>query len=96
VSWRFELARDAKKELARLPGAVQKRVARVLLSLENDPFPAGCEKLKNRDGWRVAWVIIEFFTSPIKLRAKSPWESSHIGVTFIADSRCDREHALGA
>jgi mRNA interferase RelE/StbE len=53
VSWRVNLARDAKKELARLPAAVQKRVARVLLSLEEDPFPAGCKKLKNRDGWRV-------------------------------------------
>ncbi len=53
MNWRVELARDAKKELARLPGAVQKRIARVLLSLENDPFPVGCKKLKNRDGWRV-------------------------------------------
>jgi mRNA interferase RelE/StbE len=53
VSWRVDLARDAKKELARLPAAVQKRVARVLLSLEEEPFPARCKKLKNRDGWRV-------------------------------------------
>ncbi|MEY2496088.1 MAG: mRNA interferase RelE/StbE [Verrucomicrobiota bacterium] len=35
------------------PDAVQKRVAGVLLSLEEEPFPAGCKKLKNRDGWRV-------------------------------------------
>jgi mRNA interferase RelE/StbE len=53
VSWRVEIARDAKKELARLPAMMQKRVARALISLENDPFPAGCKKLKNRDGWRV-------------------------------------------
>ncbi len=39
--------------LARLPSGVQKRVARVLLSLETDPFFIGCKKLKNRDGWRV-------------------------------------------
>jgi len=32
---------------------MQKRVARVLLSLEDEPFPANCKKLKNRDGWRV-------------------------------------------
>ena len=24
-----------------------------LLSLETDPVPPGCKKLKNRDGWRV-------------------------------------------
>ena len=53
MSWRVDLARDAKKELAHLPTSVQKRVARVLLSLEEEPFPAGCKKLKNRDGWRV-------------------------------------------
>jgi mRNA interferase RelE/StbE len=53
VSWRVELGRDAKKELARLPAAVQKRVTRVLLALEEEPFPTGCKKLKNRDGWRV-------------------------------------------
>lgn len=53
MSWRVGLARDAKKELARLPTAVQKRVARSILSLETEPFPSGCKKLKNRDGWRV-------------------------------------------
>jgi mRNA interferase RelE/StbE len=53
VNWRVELGRDAKKELARLPATVKRRVARVLLSLEDEPFPAGCKKLKNRDGWRV-------------------------------------------
>ena len=53
MSWRVDLGRGAKKELAGLPAAMQKRVARVLLSLEDEPFPAGCKKLKNRDGWRV-------------------------------------------
>lgn len=53
MNWRVEVARDAKKELARLPASMQKRVARVLLSLEANPFPTGCKKLKNRDGWRV-------------------------------------------
>ena len=52
MSWRVDLSRDAKKELARLPTVVQKRVTRVLLSLEEEPFPANCKKLKNRDGWR--------------------------------------------
>ena len=53
MSWRVELSRDAKKELARLPNSARRRVARVLLSLETNPFPPGCKKLKNRDGWRV-------------------------------------------
>jgi mRNA interferase RelE/StbE len=53
VSWRVEVARDSKKELARLPAAMQVRVARALLALEEDPFPHGCKKLRNRDGWRI-------------------------------------------
>ncbi|PZR71919.1 MAG: type II toxin-antitoxin system mRNA interferase toxin, RelE/StbE family [Chthoniobacterales bacterium] len=42
-----------EKEFDRLPASVQKRVSRALLSLEADPFPIGCKKLKNRDGGRV-------------------------------------------
>jgi mRNA interferase RelE/StbE len=53
VSWRVKIGRDAKKELARLPATAQRRVARVLLTLETSPFPPGCKKLKNRDGWRL-------------------------------------------
>ena len=53
VSWRVKLGRDAKNELARISRRRAKRVARVLLSLETDPFPPGCKKPKIRDGWRV-------------------------------------------
>jgi len=53
VSWEIEIARDAKKELARLPPKVQMRIVRAILALENDPFMRGCKKLKNRDGWRI-------------------------------------------
>jgi mRNA interferase RelE/StbE len=53
VSWRVEVARDARKELARLPVAIQVRVARALLGLEGDPFPHGSKKLRNRNGWRI-------------------------------------------
>jgi mRNA interferase RelE/StbE len=69
VNWRVELGRDAKKELARLPATVQKRVTRVLLSLEDEPFPAGCKKLKNRDGWRVRvgdYRILYFADKPAR------------------------------
>jgi mRNA interferase RelE/StbE len=53
VSWRVEIARDAKKELARLPAPVQTRIAMALVALERDPFPRGCKKLRNQDGWRI-------------------------------------------
>jgi len=53
VNWRVEIARDAKKELARLSTPLQTRVAKALLNLEQNPFPHGCKKLRNRDGWRI-------------------------------------------
>jgi mRNA interferase RelE/StbE len=50
--WNIEIARPARKELSRLPSEVQSRIAKAILALENDPFPHGCKKLRNRDGWR--------------------------------------------
>ena len=51
--WKTEIARPARKELSRLASDVQVRIARAILALEKDPFPPGCKKLRNRDGWRI-------------------------------------------
>ena len=32
---------------------MQVRISRAILSLEKNPFPSGCKKLKNRDGFRI-------------------------------------------
>lgn len=53
MSWQIEIVRDARKELSRLPAHMQTRIAKAILALEFDPFPHGCKKLKNRDGWRI-------------------------------------------
>jgi mRNA interferase RelE/StbE len=53
VNWQVEITRDAQKELSRLPSHMQTRIAKAVLALENNPFPHGCKKLKNRDGWRI-------------------------------------------
>ncbi len=53
MSWQIEISRDARKELARLPAQFQNRIAKAILALEQNPFPTGCKKLKNRDGWRI-------------------------------------------
>jgi mRNA interferase RelE/StbE len=52
-SWKIEIARSARKELSRFPPEIQTRIAKAILALENDPFPHGCKKLRNRDGWRI-------------------------------------------
>jgi mRNA interferase RelE/StbE len=53
VSWQIEIARDARKELERLPTQIQIRISKAILALEENPFPHGCKKLKSRDGFRI-------------------------------------------
>ena len=36
-----------------MPAHIQTRVVKAILALENNPFPNGCKKLKNRDGRRI-------------------------------------------
>jgi mRNA interferase RelE/StbE len=53
VSWQIEISRDARKELASLQPQMQVRISKAVLALENNPFPSGCKKLKNRDSFRI-------------------------------------------
>jgi len=53
VSWQIDIARDARKELSRLHPQMQVRISKAILTLEKNPFPSGCKKLKNRDGFRI-------------------------------------------
>lgn len=53
MSWRIDIARDARKELAGLHPQMQVRISKTILELEKNPFPSGCKKLKNRDGFRI-------------------------------------------
>lgn len=49
----IRINRSAEKEMDRLPAAVFKRVATALLSLEQDPRPRGCRKLRGSDQYRL-------------------------------------------
>jgi mRNA interferase RelE/StbE len=53
MSWRIEISRGARKELSVLPAQMQTRIAKAILALEETPFPHGCKKLRNRDGFRI-------------------------------------------
>ena len=53
MNWQIEIARDARKELASLHSQIQVRISKAILALESNPFPIGCKKLKNRDGFRI-------------------------------------------
>ena len=48
------LTRTAEKELGRLSSKVIEKIVAVLKSLEENPWPAGCKKLKGyKDLWRI-------------------------------------------
>ncbi len=53
MSWQIDIARDARKEPAGLHPQMQVRISKAVLALENNPFPSGSKKLKNRDGFRI-------------------------------------------
>ena len=44
---------SAKKSLKKIPATDRERILRALVSLENDPRPAGSIKLTNRPAYRI-------------------------------------------
>ena len=52
--YRVELTRTAEKELYKLPSGVVEKIVVVLQSLQNEPRPVSCKKLKGyKDLWRI-------------------------------------------
>jgi mRNA-degrading endonuclease RelE of RelBE toxin-antitoxin system len=51
MNWTCEFTEDAKRDLHGLPKAIQKRVARVLGQMADDPFQGNVKALKD-DAWR--------------------------------------------
>jgi mRNA interferase RelE/StbE len=47
--YRVEVERSVAKEIAKLHPEIQRRIAQTLLGLENEPRPAGCQKLAGKD-----------------------------------------------
>jgi mRNA interferase RelE/StbE len=88
VNWQIDISRDARKELARLPAQCQTRIAKAILALEANPFPHGCKKLKNRDGWRIR--IGDYRCSTLLTQRPGRLSSATlaIGAKFIAIDFC--------
>ena len=80
-SYAVEVKPSARKELESLPNRVLGRVIRKLESLQHDPRPAGCKKLKGyKDQWRVRigdWRVVYIVDDTTKL----------VSVTRIAHRR---------
>jgi mRNA interferase RelE/StbE len=53
-SYQVVLSKTAEKDLAKLPAQIVAKIIPILQSLENNPRPIGCKKLKGfKNLWRV-------------------------------------------
>ena len=53
MSFLVEIKRSAEREMERLPSNVHRRVSRKILSLEENPYPRGSQRLKAGEGYRL-------------------------------------------
>lgn len=52
MTFQVEFRRSAEKDIANLRGEVQRRVAKALREIKEDPFSFGIKKLKGGSGYR--------------------------------------------
>jgi len=53
VKYTVEIKRSAEREMDRLPEAIHRRLSERILALENNPRPAGSQKLQAGEGYRI-------------------------------------------
>jgi mRNA interferase RelE/StbE len=53
LAYRVEIRKQASKELSRIGLEDRRRIGRAIEGLAEDPRPAGCRKLRDREGWRI-------------------------------------------
>ncbi|MBI2957860.1 MAG: type II toxin-antitoxin system RelE/ParE family toxin [Chloroflexi bacterium] len=53
MTYRVVIGSSAEKELKKTPALVRERIARKVLSLEDDPRPRGVRKLSGREEYRI-------------------------------------------
>jgi mRNA interferase RelE/StbE len=51
--YKIEIRKQATRELARIARKDGKKIVAAIDDLADDPRPAGCKKLGNREGWRI-------------------------------------------
>ena len=53
MPYEITVEKTAKKQIRKLQPSEQVRIAEAILTLADDPRPAGCLKLTNREAWRI-------------------------------------------
>lgn len=51
--YQLKIKERAQKDMRKLAPSFRGRIAQLIRSLAKDPRPAGCQKLTNREEWRV-------------------------------------------
>jgi mRNA interferase RelE/StbE len=51
--YKITISKTAQKQLDKLQDSIADRLIEAIYNLAEDPRPAGCKKLKGRDGYRV-------------------------------------------
>ncbi len=51
--YKIQLTQTAQKQLDKLPGKAADVLIKAIAALAHTPRPAGCKKLKGRDGYRI-------------------------------------------
>ena len=53
MNYTIQIEKSALKQLSQLPLIIVEAIDIKISSLQTNPRPPGCKKLKGRDGWRV-------------------------------------------
>lgn len=53
MTYRVEIRKSAAKALARIATKDRGRIAEAIKALANDPRPAGCKAMQDREGYRI-------------------------------------------
>jgi mRNA interferase RelE/StbE len=51
--YKITISKTAQKQLDKLQDSIADRLIEAIYNLADDPRPAGCKKLKGRDGYRI-------------------------------------------
>ena len=74
MTWNLKVAKQAKKELERIPAKDQTRILSVLQAMRDDPFSGDPVRLKNQPtAWRRRIGSYRIFSMSIPTNFSSRW-----------------------
>ncbi len=53
MPYQLEISKSVTKYIEKLPTDIYRRIKEAILKLENDPRPQGCEKMSDKNAYRI-------------------------------------------